>query len=367
MTDGARQRVNLYVVIVGRMAKGRKGSAWNRVVAVLKLVDLDWFANRIISGVSTGEGIIWAVRDAIRERQPIKDKGRLVRYEDVECDPGVTDKRLFILEEEFARVLNAGVRSGNTLFDVLRVGFDRDSLNIATKKQAGHSTGCHLSLVTHTTGHELRKLLTDTAAANGYANRHLFVCASRVRLLPEGGEEYFESVIKRLRKAAEFAHTCGEMKRDDEAKAIWREVYPDLSEGKLGMFGAMTARLDAIAVRLSMIYAILDCSPLVRAAHLKAALAIVKYCEDSARFIFGDSLGDETADEILRQLRSRPDGMTRTDIRDHFQKNRSAAEIGRALGVLQEHGLARVERKRESEDGFNLTERWFAITVSEAK
>jgi transcription initiation factor IIE alpha subunit len=59
--------------------------------------------------------------------------------------------------------------------------------------------------------------------------------------------------------------------------------------------------------------------------------------------------------------------MTRTDIRDHFQKNRSAAEIGRALGVLQEHGLARVERKRESEDGFNLTERWFAITVSEAK
>jgi DNA replicative helicase MCM subunit Mcm2 (Cdc46/Mcm family) len=72
------------------------------------------------------------------------------------------------------------------------------------------------------------------------------------------------------------------MKRDDEAKAIWREVYPDLSEGKLGMFGAMTARLDAIAVRLSMIYALLDCSPLVRAAHLKAALAIVKYCEDSA-------------------------------------------------------------------------------------
>jgi hypothetical protein len=56
------------------------------------------------------------------------------------------------------------------------------------------------------------------------------------------------------------------------------------------MFGAMTARLDAIAVRLSVIYALLDCSPLIRAVHLKAALAVVKYCEDSTRFIFGDSL-----------------------------------------------------------------------------
>jgi len=367
MTDGARQRVNLYVVIVGRTAKGRKGSAWNRVVAVLKLIDFDWFRNRIISGVSTGEGIIWAVRDAIKEHRPIQHKGRTVAYEDVECDQGVEDKRLLILEEEFARVLNAGVRSGNTLFDVLRVGFDRDYLNIATKKQAGHSTGCHLSLVAHTTGHELRKLLTDTAAANGYANRHIFVCASRVRLLPEGGGEVaFDSVIERLQKAAEFARTCGEMKRDKEAAAIWRAVYPDLSEGKPGMFGAMTARLDAIAVRLSMIYALLDGTPLIRAAHLKAALAVLKYCEASARFIFGDSLGDETADEILRQLRSRPDGMTRTEIRDYFQKNRSGAEISRALGVLQEHGLARVERKRESEDGFNPTERWFAIRVSEA-
>jgi hypothetical protein len=59
--------------------------------------------------------------------------------------------------------------------------------------------------------------------------------------------------------------------------------------------------------------------------------------------------------------------MTRTELRAHFQRNRSAAEIGRALGVLQEYGLVRLERERESEEGFKPTERWFAITVSEAK
>jgi hypothetical protein len=156
----------------------------------------------------------------------------------------------------------------------------------------------------------------------------------------------------------------GEMHRDEEARVIWHAVYGDLSEGKPGMFGAITSRAECLVVRLSMVYAVLDHSSVIKAAHLKAALAVWRYCEDSVRFIFGDSLGDETADEILRQLRSRPDGMTRTEIRDHFQKNRSAAEIGRALGVLQEYGLARFERRPESEQGFNFTERWFAITVS---
>jgi hypothetical protein len=369
-TDGSRQYPNLYVVIVGRTAKARKGTAWNQIIIILGHVDAEWVAERVMSGTSTGEGIIWALRDAIKVRHPIRQKGRVTGYEDVDSDPGVEDKRCLVVEEEFARTLKAAERSGNTLSEVLRDAFDKGHLRILTKQQAARSTGCHISFIAHVTGDELRRLLTDTSAANGYANRHLFVCAVRSKLLPEGGnidQVDFTNVIERLQKAAEFARTCGEMKRDDEAKAIWREVYPDLSESKPGLFGSMTARFDAIAVRLSLIYALLDRSPLIRAVHLKAALAIVKYCEDSTRFIFGDSLGDETADEILRQLRSRPDGMTRTELRDFFQRNKTSAEISRALGVLQEHGLARVERRQESKDGFNLTERWFAVTVSEAK
>jgi predicted transcriptional regulator len=71
-----------------------------------------------------------------------------------------------------------------------------------------------------------------------------------------------------------------------------------------------------------------------------AGLAVWTYCLDSARYIFGDSLGDATADEILRALRSRNEGMTRTEIREHFGRHKSSAEIGRALAVLAEYGLA---------------------------
>ena len=40
------------------------------------------------------------------------------------------------------------------------------------------------------------------------------------------------------------------------------------------------------------------------------------------------------ADEILRALRERPEGMTRTELMHHFGRNLSSEQIGRALAVL---------------------------------
>jgi hypothetical protein len=214
----------------------------------------------------------------------------------------------------------------------------------------------------------LRRLLSDTAAANGFANRFLWVCAKRSKLLPEGGDldgVDFAPITARLQTAVAFARSVQRMQRDEKARAIWRDVYGDLSEGKHGLLGAATSRADPQTVRLSCLYALLDCSDVVRAEHMSAALAVWQYCEASARFIFGDALGDATADEILRELRTHPEGLARNDIREQFGRNKSSAEIGRALGVLQEYGLARVEREK-GEQG-RPTERWYALTVLRGK
>lgn len=210
----------------------------------------------------------------------------------------------------------------------------------------------------------MRRLLTDTAIAGGFANRFAMVCSRRSKLLPEGGslaDANLANLLLRLDQAVKIAHGIRQMHRDDEARAIWREVYGELSEGKPGMLGAVTSRSDTLTVRFSVLYALLDSSMIVRQEHLLAALALWRYCADSARFIFGDALGDETADELLRQLRSRPAGMTRNEIREHFQRNKGSAEISRALGVLQEYGLARMERAREQENHVRPTERWYAL------
>ena len=76
--------------------------------------------------------------------------------------------------------------------------------------------------------------------------------------------------------------------------------------------------------------------------HVRAALAVWKCCEASAAYIFGDSLGDPVADEILRALRNlKPEPMTRAEISDLFKRHRTATVIDRALTTLADTGLAR--------------------------
>lgn len=110
-------------------------------------------------------------------------------------------------------------------------------------------------------------------------------------------------------------------------------------------------------MRLACLYALLDHSPVIRAEHLMAALALWSFCEASAAWIFGDALGDPVADELARALRQSPDGLTKTEIASLFGRHRRGPEIGRALGLLLEQGLATFTK--EATDG-RPVERWRA-------
>ena len=335
----------LYAVLVGQTAKGRKGTSEGRVRSVLEAVDSEWALRRIRTGLSSGEGIVYEVRDA---------SGK---------DPGELDKRLLVIEPEFAAVLSSCERVGSTLSPMVRRAWDSPSLLAPmTKNNRCEATNPHVSLVGHITKDELRRLLSDTAqTANGFSNRILWVCTRRSKCLPEGGTNVdLSPIIERLHAAVQYARTVGHMRRDDAARAIWQQVYPDLSEGKPGLLGAVTARAEAQVMRLATMYALMDRAKHIGAVHLGAGLAVWQYCLDSARYIFGDALGDQTADEILRLLRDRPDGLTRTEIRDHFGRNKSGSEIGRALAVLAEYGLAAVERR---ETGGRPVEVWRTTTM----
>ena len=158
--------------------------------------------------------------------------------------------------------------------------------------------------------------------------------------------------------AVDFARGVDDIELDIAADELWCDVYPTLSGGRAGMFGAVTARAAPQVIRLACISALINLSSIVRSEHLQAALALWRYCEDSARYIWGDSTGHSDADRILRELRQHSAGRTRTSIRDLFQRNRTESEISRALAVLEEHRLARSEK--EGDTGGRDTERWFA-------
>lgn len=188
--------------------------------------------------------------------------------------------------------------------------------------------------------------------ANGFANRFLFASTKRSKYLPEGGnlqDSQLNFAVELLRKATEHARLTFELKRDEKARDFWREVYTKLSSGHTGLLGAVTSRAEAQVMRLATLYALLDCSNEIQFEHLEAALALWQYCEDSARYIFGSATGDKLADAVLDALKANDTGLTRTQIRDLFNRNKSQAEINRALQNLNELGL--IEIKTETTDG----------------
>jgi len=360
--EADRHYANINVAVVGETAKGRKGTAWGHVRRGFDEIDHEWTTAHIASGLSSGEGLIWAVRDAIEKYDPGGTNGQRIKDGDyVIVDPGVDDKRLMVLETEFASTMQVLGRSGSTLSPLIRQAWDTGDLRSLTKNSPAKATGAHISIVSHITRYELLRLLNTTEAANGFCNRFLWLCVRRSKSLPEGGNIQsvdFDPLVTRIQKAASHAGTVQEVVRDDNARAMWCEVYPALSDGKPGLLGAVISRAEAQVMRLAMIYALEDMSYVVQPVHLEAALALWQYCEDSARYIFGEKLGDPDSDLLLGALRRDPNGLTRTEIRDLFQKNRKAHEIERVLHVLLDQGV--VKQQNEPTDGRPI-ERWLAL------
>ena len=336
---------NLFAVAVGESSKARKGTSWGQVKLPLITVEPDW-KSRVKSGLSSGEGLIFQVRDPIMKREAKKEKSQTV-YHDVVVDPGEDDKRLLVVESEFANVLKQLAREGNILSVVMRDAWDNGDLATLIKNNPTKATGAHVSIIGHITKDELKRYLTRTEAGNGFGNRILWFCVKRSKVLPEGGrihEVDFAPFLKRLGAVAAFAAGVGEVTRDPEARVLWAKVYPELSEGKPGMVGALTSRAEAQVLRLSMIYALLDGEKLVRVPHLLAALAVWDYCDASVRYIFGQSVGNPAADAILEALKVAPGGLTRTEINNLFGHNLAADRLQAAIGELLRLGFIRINR-----------------------
>src|SRR5262249_45495007 len=121
LAEAAVHSMNLFAVLVGDTSKGRKGTSQSNCKRVFQAVDPEWSSKKVLSGLSSGEGLIWAVRDPIYKTEPIKDRQhRVVDYQEVQIDSGVSDKRLLVFEPEFASTLKVMARDGNTLSATMR-------------------------------------------------------------------------------------------------------------------------------------------------------------------------------------------------------------------------------------------------------
>ncbi len=317
---------NEFCVIVGQSAKARKGTSFKWIVTLLDMVDPSWRANCQAHGLVSGEGIIHHVRDDL----PGGKEGDVVA--------GVSDKRLLVVEEEFGAVLAAAMRKENTLTSTLRCAWDGKDLRTLAKNSHEIATAPHISVIGHITLDELKNKLRGDSLTNGFANRFLWIYARRSQMLPHGGTlraADLREPAETLQEVIETARGFGELRRDADANALWCVQYERLSAERRGLLGGVTSRQEAHAVRLSLLYALLDGSRCIRVEHLRAALAICDYALRSAEYCFGGL--SPNAKAILNALQtSVPIGLTRTSIYVQvFQRHTDSAQIDEALLELE--------------------------------
>ena len=100
--EATRHHPNEFLVLIGDSARSRKGSSWDHVHRLIAGADPAITA-RILTGLSSGEGLIHSVRDPAGQ------------------DPGASDRRLLVIEPEFVSVLKNVSREISTLSPTLRM------------------------------------------------------------------------------------------------------------------------------------------------------------------------------------------------------------------------------------------------------
>jgi hypothetical protein len=361
--EGTTHHANLFAVLVGSTARGRKGTSEGRVRQILRFVDEDWSMENVKTGLVSGEGLIWSVRDAIYKMEHIKEKGRIVGNEEVLADAGIADKRLLVVESEFASVLRVCRREQNTLSPTMRSAWDTGHLRTLAKNSPAKATGAHISIIGHITTEELHRALAEVDGFNGFCNRFLWVVVHRSKLLPDGGKDLdLSPYAARLSTAIATATAVERMRRDQDAAALWRRSYAELADDDAhGLLAAVTSRAEAQVLRLSIVYALIDGSGTIREQHLRAALAVWRYCRESAAIIFGQRSGDPLAEKILETIRQQP-GIGRREIHQATGNHVKAATLVNVLAKLRDAGRVRVEKV---ETAGRPAERWFTCEQSE--
>ena len=349
MVGESRHEPRINCVITGNSSKARKGTSSGPVARLFQIpegLEIDLKMAQVSHGpMSTGEGMVYAVRDASYGWSE-KDQEYIL------LDPGIPDKRLYVQEEEFVAALSSGKRDGNTLSATLRSLWDIGDRAPMTKTSRTCCTGAHVGVLAHITIEELRLTLSNIDMYNGYANRFLWMLARRPKRVPmpeRMPDDRFVPIQNEMLRLVACSHGIGQLVYSGDAKEYWNSVYDRLTEERPGVVGAITARAEAQVVRLSMLFALCEASPIIGVAHLRSALAVWDYAQASAEYIFSEEVGKKSIDNKIKSFLERsPEGLSLTELHASMQNHVRSHEMKAALQRLSDAGLISSDQVRKA-------------------
>lgn len=288
----------LFILHIGRSGRGRKGDALSlvlRIDAALRELSHAHAPQIHRGGLSSREGLVALIHDGYKQ-------GRQ------EVGP-IVDKRLWVVESEFANVLHQSRRDGNTLSAALRDCWDGVSMKPATKSNRLYASDPHVCLSGAISPGELLALMKTRELTNGFANRFLMVWAERLQVLPfpkATPQSAVDEIARRVLGVLEFvgadcnANRHG-LRMEFSPQAQWRygQLYRTELNEECGspILAALLERRAPMLLRLAMLFALSDCQPLIGIHHIEAAAAWTRHAVASVRFVF------VSADEGARMVR----------------------------------------------------------------
>lgn len=352
-----KHHARLFSVLVGASAKARKGTSFKPVERILKEAEnmMIYAKHSCLAvrdgGLSSAEGLAWQVRDEAENT----DKNGVPLHE------GITDKRLLIVEEELGNVFKQCQRDGNALSPTLRRLWDGGTLAPMTKNNQVTATNPHINVLGHITQFELKCLLTSSDTHNGLANRFLWCCVRRSQKLafPKPmNDDRLKGLAGQLARAISQSNIETELQLTDNAKTFWSKKYHEISLDRMGVIGSVTSRSEPYVMRLSVLFALLDCTDTIDTHHIQAACHVVEFCNQSAEYIFtshSESATGSDAEKLLNALAEKP--MTQTEISSLFNRNKKRHELIAMFKELQSMNKIEkctIQTARKKVDGWML-------------
>ncbi|MDR7270659.1 putative DNA primase/helicase [Pelomonas saccharophila] len=332
----------LFFLHVGRSGRGRKGDAVSLVTRIDELVRRKGrsLAPQIHrGGLSSREGLAALIHDGYR-----------VGTQDVAA---VEDKRLWVVESEFANVLQQSQRGGNTLSAALRDCWDGVDLKPATKTNRVYATEPHVCLSGAISPVELLGLVQRRDLCNGFVNRFLMAWGERTHI------EAFPRRVPQARVEALAAEVAGVldftrprdadgretvlMSMADSARRRYAQLYQAELNQDLGntLVDSLLERRAPMLLRLAMVFALTDRQWSIEEKHIEAAMAWTRYATESACFVFTGKAASPAqlqmlwaAERISEFLAARGSASRRDLVIDCFARHQPAAVIDAAIAHL---------------------------------
>ncbi len=244
-------------------------------------------------GLSSREGLAYLIHDGYMDGKK-------------EVEP-IHDKRLWVIESEFANVLHQTKRDGNTLSSALRDCWDGVGIKPATKSNRISANDPHVSISAAVTPSELLSLIEARELSNGFTNRFLTIFSERSRLLPFPQATPQAQVDERAAQLAQVLRTAGadrwvdrdarRMSLAPSAAKEYEKLYrSELNRHDYGpLVTGLLERRAPILLRPAMIFALTEETTVIGPLHIQAALAWVRFWVESVRFIFSSG-----ADEVIQ-------------------------------------------------------------------